>query len=473
MVKQLICLILLFPTLLFSGEFTASVNRNEVNLGESLDLSLTLKGTSTKYTPLINVVKQAFIIHSQQQSSNTTIINGQMSSSINWTYSLIPQKEGEIIIPPIKIDTENGTLATESISIKVVKGNSSHASEPMGMTLTTHVNNAQPYKNESVIYTVRLTSKEHLVNINMQKIQIEDAIVEHIGEPKILERMSQGIRVNVVEFSYLITPLKAGNLKIPPAIVQGSIPLRKKNHLRSLFDDDFNPFSMMQGFERIKPFALTTEEVVLDVLPPSSNVTPWLPAKSFTIEETIDESHSLKTGEPFTRTFHITAEGIRANQLPNLNDLQMEHPDYKIYADKPELKEEVKGETLKSFRSEAYTYIPKHSGSLTLPEISVVWWDRVNKEKVIARVPPRTLHILPSGEEEFTKNEISLATDEPIQKNTELKSEVSEKNPSYYGLIISLIFLLVGAITWVIFLQKKITRLTNPKPTEKKNSQDC
>ena len=268
MVRRLMFLFLLLPLFLFSGEFSASVSKNQINLGESFTLYLTLKGGSSKSAPSIDPLKKLFFIYSQQQSSNTVIINGQVTVSKTWLFTLIPQKEGEVEIPSITLDTSEGILTSEPIKMRIVKGNaaegSSDSSDIKGVTLTTSLTNAKPYKNEPFIYTVRLASKRELANIKMEKIDIEDAIIEANGEPKNYEQVVDGIRVGVIEFSYLITPLKAGPLKIPSSIIQGVIPIRRKSQRGSFFDDDFDPFSMMHGFDQLKPFALATEEAMLE-----------------------------------------------------------------------------------------------------------------------------------------------------------------------------------------------------------------
>jgi hypothetical protein len=473
MVTRLIFLFLLLQSFLFSGEFTANVSRNQINLGESVTLNLTLKNASAKGNPFFDPLKKSFFIHSQQQTFNTVMINGQVTSSTTWKLTLLPQKEGEVQIPPISIDTSNGTLSSEPVMIRVVKGTAIDSTNPIdtyGMTLTSEVTNAKPYKNETFIYTVRLTSKSDLANIKMQKINIEDAIVETNGEPKIDERIVDGIRVGVIEYSYLVTPLKAGPLKLPPTTIQGMMPIARKNHFGSLFDDDFDHFSILQGFNQFKPFALTTEEVVLDIQPPIPGLIPWLPARSLRIEEIWNESQSLQSGEPFTRVFNISAEGIKSNQLPSLNDLQVDNQLFKIYADKPELGDEVKEGNLKSYRKEQYTIIPQQSGILTLPEISVVWWDVTKKETVLSRIPSRTLQVLPALENR-QKSQMASAM-EDASTASEPQIGVIQRNPILFALIAGLVILLFGAIFWGIALQKKITRLTEPVMQSKSNQPD-
>src|SRR5689334_21807097 len=76
------------PFFLFSGEFRASVSQNEVGVGESFALTLTLIDASAQVSPSIEPLRKSFSIHSQQQSSNTVYNNGKLSSSTTWKYVL-------------------------------------------------------------------------------------------------------------------------------------------------------------------------------------------------------------------------------------------------------------------------------------------------------------------------------------------------------------------------------------------------
>jgi hypothetical protein len=329
------------------------------------------------------------------------------------------------------------------------------------------MSNASPYKNEPFVYTFRLTSPDSLANIQMQKLSVEEAIVEANGEPKIYEKILDGMRVGVLELSYIITPLKAGPLKIPSVFIQGGIVVKRTAQSRSsFFDDDFD-FPFMQGFDRLKPFTVVSEETILEVQPAIAGMVPWLPAKSLKIEEFLDITHSLQAGEPFTRGFKITAVGMKSSQLPHLNDLQITGPSFKIYADKPETGEELKEGEIESLRKEQYTLIPQQAGDLTLPEISLIWWDTVKKERRVATIPSRKIHVQPAVQQSNFDQGVKEAS--PTQ--SEPQAIVAQGEPQFYAVIAGLALLLFGAIIWGISLQKKIGRLTE-KPVNTSEKKD-
>jgi len=479
MVIQLFFWLLLLPSVLFSGEFTSSVNRNQIGINDNLTLTLTLKDASAQGTPSIDSLRASFYINSQQQSSNITVLNGRVSSNISWLINLTPNSEGETIIPQISIATSEGVLFTKPIAIKISKASSadSASSEISEITLKTSVSKSTPYKNEPIFLTVKLASKVELANIAIQKFNIEDAIVEPSGEPQIYKKIVDGIRVDEIEYNYLITPLKSGPLKIPPIVIQGMISTRKKSTFGSFLDDDFQSF-FMPNINQLKAITLVAKEVDLEVQPPIPGMTPWLPAISLKIEEIWNESQTFQVGEPLTRGFRIIAEGILSSQLPSLQSIQIaDDPNFKIYADKPETGEEIEETDIRSFRNEQYTLIPQQSGDFILPEITIAWWDTVNKQKAFARLPSRSLKILPAVAS--VEGTIASLEAEKLIAQEPSQTIIQEIPTFLYVLIAALAVFLSITIFWMIALQKKIVRLTEkpsnmkvkePKPRQEKLS---
>ncbi len=443
-----------------AGEFTASVSSKQVYLSESFSLNLTLKDTSPKGAPAVSALKKYFLIQSQQHSSNTTIVNGKVSSSITWKLSLTPKIDGAVQIPPITVDTAEGLLSTQPIALNIIKGYAPKSNvDSVGLSVIAKVSNASPYKNEPLIYTVFLTSNTSLYNVQTQKVQLEDAIVELLKEPKLEEKMIGGVWLNVIEFTYLITPLKTGSLTIPPIAIQGAIPQKRKGQFSSFFNDDVDPFAFLQGFERVKPFTMMTEEIQLDVQPAISEVSPWLPAKALTLEEQWPSDQTLRVGEPFSRGFLIEAEGLKASQLPHLGDLQSQSSTFKVYADKPDEQEKVLQGIIHSMRKEQYTLIPQQAGAWVLPEISISWWDSAKKEKRTSTIPERTVQILPaletatSASQEIPSTHATTGVTEPPIS--------SDRFPFLlYGIIGILTFFLIAVLLWGFTLHRKIASLT-------------
>jgi len=457
--------LILFPIFLSAGEFIASVSRKDVAVGESTVLTLTLTNVKAKSAPSLSRLKKVITIDSHQQSSNTVITNGKMTVNTSWQFTLIPEKEGEVIIPPIRIETSEGPLATQPIRLNVSKHSlNPGVSKGRGITLTSKVSKANPYQYEPFVYTVKLVSKHDLANLNMAPMTLEDAIVERLEEEQVEHRMIEGERVAVIEINYLITPLKPGPLDIPATIIRGAFPVKRRLRLGSFFDDD--PFQIMRHFDRLEPFSLSTDPITMQVQAPVADVSPWLPAEKLKIEEFWDPSGALKVGEPFTRRILITAEGVKASQLPNMQQLQANEKDFTLYADKPEIKDSRKNGRLLSTRQEQYTLIPKRAGTLWLPEIAIEWWDTKSHREKKAVIAARAVEVLPASRAPG-KNE--LAGEDAASQRSEIVRIEKQDNTLLLAIIASMSLLLLLLFFWGYTLNRKISRLT--QSTEKKDLQ--
>lgn len=453
MVIAWISLLLGLPLFLFSAEFTATVSQNKVSLGEGFTLTLTLKDTSAKTPPSFEPLKPNFLIHSQQQASTMRMSDRRVSSSTTWTLGLIPQGVGNVPIPAISIETPEGKLLTQPIAIEVTREKSQNKEDPL--RLETEVSNPSPYKNEPFFLTVRLTSKQTLTNIHLEKFEVEGAIVENAGEPKKREKSEQGVKVGIMELTYLVIPLKPGSLKIPPITIQGGIAQPNS----SAADDFLNPFALIQGFAHVQPFAVTTKELMVEIRPPVGGLTPWLPAQAFDIQENGEDPLVFREEDAFTRSFVLSAEGIPSSQLPSLEAYQSSNDQFRVYADKPELKDKIIEGKLKSYRIERYTLIPQQAGDLTLPEISIAWWDVKKDQKRIAHLPGRSVRVLPALD----------STAAPSEEKKQIESLIVNPPSWIYAVIGALVLLLGIAVVWLIFLQKKMNRLLKaPAKNEQK-----
>lgn len=412
----MVIFLLLFPLFAFAGEFQASLSQNPVAFGEGVTLNLVLSEANAKATPSWEILKGDFSIVGQGQEQSTTVINGKASKSIAWRLTLMPQKTGDLLIPSISILTEEGILQTEPITVHV--GGSAKNEETL---LSAHISKETPYKNETLLYMLRLTSPYELANLALDKIAIQDAIITPAEKATLKKEIVNGVKMNVIELSYFITPLKAGPLEIPSFTLQGAIPSQGGR----FFD----------LFSHYKPFFKQTDPILLEVKAPQ--MTPWLPAEKITIKDSWSSS-PLQIHEPIMRELEIYSEGILSSQLPHL---EMDHEAFKIYADPPQLKEEILNGKLISTKKQQFTLIPQKAGEITLPAISIAWWDLTKDQKSIAELPERPLQI----------------TSEPV-----FDPPAVEKEPKSY-LISALILLLLLAIGWALFLQFKMKRLKQEK----------
>ena len=80
--------------------FEAFVNTNKVDLGETVQLTLSFEGGKTDSPPEIPHI-DGLEARYLGPSTSIAIMNGQYSSHVSYLYTLFPQKTGKFQIPSI------------------------------------------------------------------------------------------------------------------------------------------------------------------------------------------------------------------------------------------------------------------------------------------------------------------------------------------------------------------------------------
>ena len=168
MVKKILFLALLIflPLAAHAAQFTASLNGEQIAAGQSFTLELSLSGASARNDPDLSVLQRDFTIIGEGQTSNTSIINGTVSSSTGWELSLIPKHQGTLVIPPVAIETDQGVLRTQSLNLDDVAGQATPAAQTSSsVNLTAAAAVADPYKSQPVRYTVTILARANVTDL--------------------------------------------------------------------------------------------------------------------------------------------------------------------------------------------------------------------------------------------------------------------------------------------------------------------
>ena len=128
----------------------ASVDRPNVELNESFTLKITVD-TAIDVEPDASALEEDFYVGTRSQLSNTTIVNGQISRSRTWTYVMMAKREGNLIIPPVRIATEQ----SQPVEITVTPPSTSLPGEA-DIFVTTEVDRKESFVQAQVLYRVKV-----------------------------------------------------------------------------------------------------------------------------------------------------------------------------------------------------------------------------------------------------------------------------------------------------------------------------
>ncbi|MFQ6130734.1 MAG: BatD family protein [Armatimonadota bacterium] len=103
-------------------EISARVDRQEVTTDEQVELVVSVSGQGLSgISPSLPALAD-FAIASSSTSHSVQIVNGRMSTSVEYHYWLQPKKTGTLTIGPVTVESGGRTYKTDPITVKVTQG---------------------------------------------------------------------------------------------------------------------------------------------------------------------------------------------------------------------------------------------------------------------------------------------------------------------------------------------------------------
>ncbi len=389
--------------ILFSGQsfattITTQLDRSTIGINESFSLVFEATGSvddDPDFTPL----EKDFDILNRSQSSNISFINGNYKKSQTWTLNLMAKQEGVLTIPSISFGADKSPQAR--LTVKAA-AQADPATQDVFVEAEVSANDA--YVQQQIIFTMRLLTSVNLSSVNFSDLKTEnvDTRIEALSDGK-QYRSQRGNRTYlVVEKKYALFPQQQGTLHIPALLAEAAIGSRSQ----SLFDP-FNRSAQVQRF-RSKAFDINIRNI-----PASFKGNTWLPSSELQLDEQWPANNEFKAGEPITRTISILANGLTAEQLPDLNYTDVQN--IKQYPDQATLNNSKQDDGIIGIRQQKIALIPVRGGNYKLPAIEIPWWNIKTNKMETARIAERTFKVSKSA------NDVRTLT--PVEPDTNVISD--------------------------------------------------
>jgi hypothetical protein len=247
------------------------------------------------------------------------------------------------------------------------------------------VENAAPYVDQSIIYSVRVFSISALKRIEITPPQIAGVVIEELDGPTASYQSRNGTRYIVNQYRYAVTPIVPGDIEIAPTQMKVT---PNANRQWGGPQTPYNPWSV-QPRQNPQGVKVETKSLPLEVKPPQPEVQPWLPLEALRLETRWAPHTGIRRGEPLSLTIVMTARGARGEQLPSLAPLLVSS-DFKAYPAQPaetDWQFGRDGTSLLGRRIETYTVVPTRDGGLRMPPISVSWWNVTYDRRSVTALP--------------------------------------------------------------------------------------
>lgn len=386
-------------------KLVATVDKNPVMLDEAITLTVIATGDADREdfdsTPLL----KDFVVGRTSVSSQTQIINFDTTRTTSWTTTLFPQKTGEFTIPPFTI----GGKRTQPITLKVIPVPKGNQQATRDYYVTTEVDTSNVYLQQQIRYTVKLFLANQIERGSLQSPELENAIIQQVGDDKQYSDIVNGKRYNVFERTFAIIPQQSGDFTIKGPVFSGEIVASNTNQR-------FGFFNRTEPLSRIGP------EINISVKPIPTDIDyPWFPSEFVQLNEEWPDNVNFTVGEPVTRTITLSASGLQEEQLPDIP--QRYPPDFKQYPDQSKTASAAKQGTLLAQRVVSVALIPTRAGNFVLPEVSVPWFNVKTGKTEYATIPPKSVVVAPASADQ--QNTAALPTTTPATEPAASQPEVT------------------------------------------------
>ena len=245
-------LILAFSDISFGQNIsvTATVDKNNLTLEDSLQLSIVIKGSKNTPPPQLPSLPD-FRVTSAGTSSSTQYINTQRSVSITYNYRLRPMNTGTILIGPAKVQINGKNYSPQPITVEVQVSTNSATNKNKVAFVEASLSSKKAYLGEQLVYTFRLFHRVEAKNLDL-RLPFDKAWFskEDLGEPKTYIKVVNGLQYHVQELSIALFPLKKGLVEIPSSIIELDLYQRAKTRSRhDPFDQFFRDPFFSQGVQ--------------------------------------------------------------------------------------------------------------------------------------------------------------------------------------------------------------------------------
>lgn len=405
----------------------------------------------------------------QSSSHSVQFINGTATSqtTLRYTYTLLPTKEGTFNIASATIVVDGEKYQSNALTIKVLpadktpdnatqpndRGQQQAQSVPISQQITNEnlfirpiVSRTSVREQEPILLTYKIYSKVDLVNITEPKFpELQGFLVQEIDLPQnkqfALENYN-GINYNTITLrQYLLYPQRTGTIDIDKMTCTAVVRVRNQRQVRSIFDDFFDTYQEVNR-------ALTASAVKVKVEPlPTPKPADFCGGVgSFSVQSTINATE-MNANDAVTITVKIAGNGnMKMLQTPSLKF----PADFEAY--EPKVTNDFTNTTagVTGTKTIEYLAIPRHSGEFEIPETTFSYFDVATQAYKTLSIPAYTLTVNKSDAAGNTSTAVSNYTAQ--EQVRMLASDIRYIDTSDFAIETQHELLAGSALFWLCYL---------------------
>ena len=404
---------LILAVLLISGhawgqetQVTAAIDSDSVGVQDQLQLSITVSGKDSgdAESPRLPSLRGFRVVAGPSVSTQFQWINGRTSSSKSFSYTLVPEKEGQFTIDPVEVRVGDKVYRTQPLQVRVTSAPRG-APPPRPRSLSpidpfdpfeqedardrrpapadvvivrAELDRGSAYPGQQVTLAYRVYTQVSISRFQLQEspplsgFWVEDLEIEK--QPKPVRQVYNGREYLVFTVKkQALFPTTTGRLKIPSSVFAISAETQR---------------SFFGMFDRTETLYRTTQEIMLDVkpLPAAGRPDNFKNAVgSFDLTAGLDKAQAA-AGEAVALRIDLRGRG-NLKMIPDISVPPL--PDLTVYSSKhadevrPSAEDQIGGK-----KTWEYVIVPKTPGRHTIPAFSFSFFDpRQEKYETVATLP--------------------------------------------------------------------------------------
>ncbi len=420
---------------LASAEIRSDVDRRTISMGESLRLTIT--GDASERLDQLDLAALQFDweILSSSSSTNTSFINGSRSTTRTLTLDLLPLRDGLLSIPALSTGGKRTTPIGVTVNPQTVSAGGGDS-----VRFSIDIDKQSVYIQEQIVLTVTIEQAINLDGAEVTQLELENAIVEELTRRN-FQRQINGRLWRVTQLRYAIYPQQRGTLEIP------ALALTAREVL---------PGRSLLGARLGKRFRLSEDPVTINIkpVPESFPGSIWLPATSLELTQSWSKPpETMEVGDSTTRTLSLTADGLLSSQLPPITSVSESGSitGIRVYPDQESSDQIERTEGFLGKRTQSEALLASGSGSWTLPEVRVPWWNTETNSLEYAVLPSTTISV---GSPAVTIPDMAPATAP--------KREAAGELPSWIGFVAAAGWCLALILSLLLWRATRIKASSEP-----------
>ena len=413
---------------LFGQKFELTADKTTVKQNERFKVYFTFEGgDGTNLTgfrpPIFEKLK---ILSGPNQSSSIRMINGNVSSTITYSYIIVAPNTGKYKIESGSIQFKGDEYKTRTLALNVVKssGKPSTTSSSQSMSdeelkenvfIRAIANKRNVVQGEQVTVTYKLYTKLKISSPQISKLpRYKGFWAEELDTDNNIRfdvEMYKGVRYNsAVLKKVALFPTKSGKLTVTPFELEIPVLVKKKQRSNDPFDSFFND-SFFGRTETIQFKAISNTVVVnSSALPQTGKPESYTGAVGQLDFKAELDKRNVETNDAVT--LKLTVSGKGNIELIDMPDIVLP-PGFEKY--EPKISKNVinKG-TVGGFKSNEYLIVPRVAGIKEIEPIKFSFYDPQTKKYIEKTSPKFTLNVkqgsgtVASAGDGFTKEDIKL-----------------------------------------------------------------